>query len=64
MADYVKVAVDAMGGDNAPAEIVKGAVEAIQAEKKIKVFLVGKEEQVKAELAKYTYPQELSLIHI
>ena len=58
MADYVKVAVDAMGGDNAPAEIVKGAVEAIQAEKKIKVVLVGKEEQVKAELAKYTYPQE------
>ena len=58
MADYVKVAVDAMGGDNAPAEIVKGAVEAIQAEKKIKVFLVGKEERVKAELAKYTYPQE------
>ena len=58
MADYVKVALDAMGGDNAPAEIVKGAVEAIQAEKKIKVFLVGKEEQVKAELAKYTYPQE------
>ena len=58
MADYVKVAVDAMGGDTAPAEIVKGAVEAIQAEKKIKVFLVGKEEQVKAELAKYTYPQE------
>ncbi|WP_455618668.1 phosphate acyltransferase PlsX [Eisenbergiella sp.] len=58
MADYVKVAVDAMGGDNAPGEIVKGAVEAIQAEKKIKVFLVGKEEQVKAELAKYTYPQE------
>ena len=33
-------------------------MEAIQAEKKIKVFLVGKEEQVKAELAKYTYPQE------
>mgnify|MGYP000302563373 FL=1 len=58
MAVYVKVAVDAMGGDNAPADIVKGAVEAIQAEKKIKVFLVGKEEQVKAELAKYTYPQE------
>lgn len=58
MADYVKVAVDAMGGDNAPAEIVKGTVEAVQAEKKIKVFLVGKEEQVKAELAKYTYPQE------
>lgn len=58
MADYVKVAVDAMGGDNAPGEIVKGVVDAVCAEKKIKVFLVGKEEQVKAELSKYTYPQE------
>lgn len=58
MADYVKVAVDAMGGDNAPGEIVKGAVDAVCAEKKIKVFLVGKEEQVKAELSKYTYPKE------
>ena len=58
MADYVKVAVDAMGGDNAPGEIVKGAVDAVCAEKKIKVFLVGKEEQVKAELSKYTYPPE------
>ena len=52
MADYVKVAVDAMGGDNAPGEIVKGAVDAVCAEKKIKVFLVGKEEQVKAELSR------------
>lgn len=58
MADYVKVAVDAMGGDNAPGEIVKGAVDAVCAEKKIKVFLVGKEEQVKAELSKYTYSKE------
>lgn len=58
MAEYVKVAVDAMGGDNAPGEIVKGAVEAIQAEKKIKVYLIGKEEQIKAELSRYTYPEE------
>lgn len=57
MAEYVKVAVDAMGGDNAPGEIVKGAVEAVQAEKKIRVFLVGKQDQVEAELAKYEYPK-------
>ena len=25
----IKIAVDAMGGDNAPSEIVKGAVEAV-----------------------------------
>ena len=29
MGEMVKVALDAMGGDNAPGEIVKGAVEAI-----------------------------------
>ncbi|MCR4587330.1 MAG: phosphate acyltransferase PlsX [Lachnospiraceae bacterium] len=58
MSDFVKVAVDAMGGDNAPYEIVKGAVEAIQESKKIKVFLVGKEEEVNKCLKDFTYPQE------
>ena len=36
MEDFVKVAVDAMGGDNAPEEIVKGAVEAVKECDKIK----------------------------
>ncbi|MCR5031500.1 MAG: phosphate acyltransferase PlsX [Lachnospiraceae bacterium] len=58
MADFVKVAVDAMGGDNAPYEIVKGAVEAIQQSNKIKIFLVGKEEEIKKCLQEFTYPQE------
>jgi len=55
MSDIIRVAVDAMGGDNAPVEIVKGAVEAVNAEKRIKVFLVGQQDVVEAELAKYTY---------
>lgn len=55
MADMVNVAVDAMGGDNAPLEIVKGAVEAVNAEKLLKVFLVGKKEAIEEELVKYTY---------
>lgn len=55
MSGYVNVAVDAMGGDNAPQEIVKGAIEAIQESPKVKVFLVGRQEPIKAELAKYTY---------
>ncbi len=54
----VNVAVDAMGGDNAPVEIVKGAIEAIQESKEVKVFLVGREEVVKEELKKYTYNVE------
>jgi glycerol-3-phosphate acyltransferase PlsX len=52
------VAVDAMGGDNAPGEIVKGAVEAILASEQVIVKLVGKEEVVKEELAKYEYDKE------
>ncbi|MBO4749765.1 MAG: phosphate acyltransferase PlsX [Lachnospiraceae bacterium] len=55
MAEMVNVAVDAMGGDNAPLEIVKGAIEAANADKRIKVFLVGKQDEVNAELAKYEY---------
>ena len=54
----IKVAVDAMGGDNAPGEIVAGAVEAVREKSGIQVALIGREELVKAELAKYTYNQE------
>ena len=54
----VRVAVDAMGGDYAPEQIVKGAVEAIQSHSAIQVILVGKEEQVQAELKKYEYDKE------
>lgn len=58
MGDYVNVAVDAMGGDNAPAEIVKGAVEAVNADSRVKVFLVGRPAPVEEELKKYTYSKE------
>ena len=46
MSEYIKVAVDAMGGDNAPREIVKGAVEAVNESRKVKVCLVGVKETV------------------
>lgn len=58
MQKMVKVAVDAMGGDNAPGELVKGAVDAVTMRKEIKVFLIGQEAVVREELAKYTYPEE------
>ena len=54
----VKVALDAMGGDNAPGAIVQGAIDAIAESKDIKVYLVGKEALVQEELAKYTYNKE------
>ena len=58
MAELVRVAVDAMGGDNAPGEIVKGCIDAVNEEKNVKVFLVGREADVNAELAKYTYDKD------
>lgn len=64
MAEIVNVAVDAMGGDNAPVEIVKGAVEAINQDNRVKVFLVGKEAVIKQELQKYTYDaSQLEIVH-
>ena len=64
MAEFVKVALDAMGGDNAPGEIVKGAVEAVQACDNLMVYAVGDETAVKAELAKYTYDtSRIEVVH-
>ena len=58
MSEITKVALDAMGGDNAPVEIVKGAMDAISKRKDIKIFLVGQENVVQKELEKYTYDKE------
>ena len=58
MEELVTVALDAMGGDYAPLETVKGGVDAVNASKEIKVLMVGDEEKIRKELAKYTYDQE------
>ena len=64
MDEITRVAVDAMGGDNAPEEIVKGAVEAVNENHKIKVYLVGKQAAVQEELAKYTYDKgQIEVLH-
>ncbi len=48
----MKVAVDAMGGDYAPHEIIKGAVEAAR-ELGVTVVLVGNESAINGELSQY-----------
>ena len=58
MSEFVHVAVDAMGGDNAPSEIVKGSVNALNKCPNLKVTFTGKEDLVKAELAKLKYPAD------
>lgn len=63
MSATVRVALDAMGGDNAPGEIVLGAVQAAR-EYGIGVYLVGREDAIRAELAKYdTQGLDLPIIH-
>lgn len=58
MSEKTIVALDAMGGDNAPGEIVKGAIEAVNRENNVIVKLVGVEEAIKKELEKYQYNKE------
>ena len=58
MQTFTKVALDAMGGDNAPTEIVKGAVDVISKRDDIKVYLIGQEDVVAKELSKYSFPKE------
>ena len=60
----IKIVVDAMGGDHAPVETVKGAVEAVQERKDISVYLVGQEDVVKKELEKYSYNKDqIEVVH-
>ncbi len=60
----ITVAVDAMGGDNAPVEIVKGAVDAVGRRSDIKVTLVGRKTDIEQELSKYTYDRErIQILH-
>lgn len=48
----VRIAVDAMGGDYAPLEVVKGAMDAAR-EYGVALLLVGREEDIQQELNKY-----------
>lgn len=58
MSEITNIALDAMGGDYAPVEMVKGAVDAIQKESAMKVFLVGQKDKINEELKKYQYNKE------
>lgn len=59
----MKIVVDGMGGDNAPHEIVKGAVQAAASINHM-IILIGDEAQINKELEKYQYRKEqISVIH-
>jgi len=59
----MKIAVDALGGDYAPEEIVKGAILAIKDLPNCEIVLVGNTERVNSELNKYPKVKSISVIN-
>jgi phosphate acyltransferase len=59
----IKISIDAMGGDNAPGDVVRGAVTGAR-DYGLGIILVGQQEKVKAELAKYdTSGLDIEVVH-
>lgn len=58
----MRVIVDAMGGDNAPLEIVKGAVQAAN-DNNIDIILVGKKDEINEILSKETVTGNVTVVH-
>jgi len=56
-----RIAIDAMGGDHAPAEIIAGAIRA-QAELGVEVLLVGDPQQIEPYLNQYTGSYKLEIV--
>lgn len=56
------IALDCMGGDKAPGEIVKGAVLAANENKDMLIKLVGREDDIKKELEKYPSSDKLEIV--
>ena len=62
----MRISIDAMGGDFAPAEIVAGTLQAAEKLQGLeKLFLVGDESAIKAELAKHkgAIPSCIEIVH-
>lgn len=57
----MRIAVDAMGGDHAPKEIVKGCIKAAKEFRDVTLVLYGKEDAIRAELTE-TY-ENIEIVH-
>lgn len=57
----IRIALDAMGGDFAPAETVKGAIAALADNPNIEIIFVGREDSISRELKKYKRSKNISI---
>lgn len=59
-----RIAIDAMGGDHAPAELVKGALSALKRDPTLSLVLVGDASRLRAELAQHGGPDvPIDIVH-
>ena len=60
----MRVAVDAMGGDHAPRELVTGALDAVRQDSALEVILVGREPEIVAEITSQGgAPDSVRIVH-
>ena len=51
----MKIAIDGMGGDNAPKAVIEGVIQALKEYEGIEYYITGPKEQIEEELKKYQY---------
>ncbi len=60
----IVIALDAMGGDNAPSETIKGCIDAVSKKDNVKILLVGIDEIIRNELNKYNFDKDkIDIVH-
>ncbi len=62
----MKIAIDAMGGDHAPRAVVQGALEAVESRPEREIVLVGREQELRDEVARCGKPgleRNISYVH-
>jgi glycerol-3-phosphate acyltransferase PlsX len=59
----MRIALDAMGGDHAPAPIIAGALQAVEADSSLNVVLVGDQAQIEPEIKNNPDPSRISIFH-
>lgn len=55
----MKIAIDGMGGDNAPQAVVEGVIKALEEYRGIEYYITGPKEKIEEELKKYKYDESL-----
>ncbi len=59
----IRIAVDAMGGDHAPREVVQGCLSVAREMSQVEITLVGDEERISAELRGVSVPSNVRVRH-